>query len=245
MLRSNPSSLRATDRVVALILASHMDQNGTCFVSVATLSRETALCEASVKKSLKVLCRAGGLFSRTSTTGRIASTFQINPQPVTTQPVTTQPVTTRQPTRHVVTPNPLRGDLALKEEETLEETQEEERTSGPAGPVVQRLVSLVPTNGNGRDTWLTPYVNVWRECYPDGEAPVGPLAKHLSKLDKKHGAGKVAEQLTAYLHTTEIAYVSLPKFASGFGKWKKEQRNVSKALQATVEAGQAFIERHR
>jgi hypothetical protein len=68
-------------------------------------------------------------------------------------------------------------------------------------------------------TWLTPFEELWRRHYPDGEVPFGVLAKSLSGLVAKHGAERVLEEAEQYLDATSLAYISWPKFAQGFGTW--------------------------
>lgn len=70
-----------------------------------------------------------------------------------------------------------------------------------------------------RVTWLTPFEELWRKHYPTGEVPFGPMAKSLAPLVDKHGAEAVLAEAEQYLAATNIAYLSWPKFAQGFGTW--------------------------
>jgi DNA-binding transcriptional MocR family regulator len=54
------SDLRSSARLVALVLSTHMDRNGgSCFPSLSTIARETALGRSTVKRALDALQEAG------------------------------------------------------------------------------------------------------------------------------------------------------------------------------------------
>jgi uncharacterized protein YdaU (DUF1376 family) len=87
----------------------------------------------------------------------------------------------------------------------------------------------------GRETWLTPYDNLWRKHF-SAPLPFGVGAKYLKPLEDAHGSPAVQRALRNYLaaHTGDGArYVSLPKFHDTFGQWlnptgqkkTREQRN--------------------
>jgi hypothetical protein len=94
---------------------------------------------------------------------------------------------------------------------------------------------------NGRETWLTPYCEVWEAAY-GGELPFGPAAKYLSDLQKKHGFAKVIEHFRNYCDAIEAQYVSssgaaLAKFHATFGSWATE-----KIVHGALDPQAAFIE---
>jgi uncharacterized protein YdaU (DUF1376 family) len=73
----------------------------------------------------------------------------------------------------------------------------------------------------GRETWLTPYFEAWKEYYgpnADFQPQVGKAVKHLCPLNDKHGA-YCLEQFRAYIGRVDIQFLDWGKFASGFGSW--------------------------
>jgi hypothetical protein len=78
---------------------------------------------------------------------------------------------------------------------------------------------------SGRETWLTPYVLLWRG-FMGGDPPMGIMAKALRMLHEKHGPENVHAAMRRYLLDTEPEYVSLPRFASTFGVWAAKLRRI-------------------
>lgn len=72
-----------------------------------------------------------------------------------------------------------------------------------------------------RRSWLTPFWDKYREHYPDADmkAVCGQLARYLAPLAKKHPLNLVEDQLDKYLRQTPADFLSLSKFAQGYGKW--------------------------
>lgn len=89
--------------------------------------------------------------------------------------------------------------------------------------LVDKTHRRVVKQTSDRQTWLTPYFDVWKEVYPDGEVPVGKLSKYIRPLDIKHGPDKVVPQLKYYLKTSDKKYLNLSKFADFFGSWKNQE----------------------
>ena len=89
-----------------------------------------------------------------------------------------------------------------------------------------------PNNGpgalslSGRETWLTPYVEVWERLMGHGSATTiaKQMAKVLRPLDEHHGAAKVAAHLESYLSQTPAKYNPNPtKFAQTFASWDPDK----------------------
>lgn len=87
-----------------------------------------------------------------------------------------------------------------------------------------------------RQTWLTPFDELWREAHPKAPPPeFGVMAKSVFPLVQKHGAEAVLAQCRAYLDCTEPQYVSWPKFASLFGSWHQGRRGARSYAADAVE----------
>jgi hypothetical protein len=93
--------------------------------------------------------------------------------------------------------------------------------------VVQEEVSIKKKGSGkrGKPTWLTPYWDAWKERWgQDAEPPHGVMAKVLRPLDTKHGAERTLVQWVAFLkESPAIQYISIPKFAQGFGTWTPQK----------------------
>ena len=73
----------------------------------------------------------------------------------------------------------------------------------------------------GRETWLTPFGDDWREAY-GGDPTWGELARVLKKPVDDLGAPEVRTRWRLYLGQTEGRYASPTRFAQTIGVWTDE-----------------------
>ena len=117
--------LGSNERLVALILASHCDRSASCWISVRQLAIETGLSEATVKRALRTLCSAEGLFDRTGARGRHAKTYTLRQpglcEPAQTEPVVESDLDDLEPAQ--ADPQPAHCEPRHKDEQTPEQTR--------------------------------------------------------------------------------------------------------------------------
>ena len=77
-----------------------------------------------------------------------------------------------------------------------------------------------------KSTWLTPFMNAWRERY-GGEPAAGPLAQAMKPLVEKHDAREALRRWEAYLSQTDPAYASPARFSSTFLSWEPKPEHMS------------------
>jgi len=71
----------------------------------------------------------------------------------------------------------------------------------------------------GRDTWLTPFFDVWKAQY-GGSPPGGRFAAAFKPLVDEHGADAVVEAWRNYVADTPAKFNPAPeKFVATFGSW--------------------------
>lgn len=70
-----------------------------------------------------------------------------------------------------------------------------------------------------RDTWITPFANVWEELY-GGRMPVEPNVRPLKEAVDKLGAEEAARRWEIYLAQTSAKYASAARFASTLNEWE-------------------------
>jgi hypothetical protein len=90
----------------------------------------------------------------------------------------------------------------------------------------------------GKDTWLTPFCEVWQEQY-SGIPPYGIMGRYLAPLIESHGEHDVLQAFTKYVRDTPGKFVSLPRFQSTFGEWLRapEQHVKRKAYSPVPRTG--------
>ena len=75
--------------------------------------------------------------------------------------------------------------------------------------------------GNGRETPLTPFGDVWKAKY-GGDPAYGRLGKALKPLLAAHAPDVVLRHWTHYLDQTEAEFASPERFAQTFGRWSPD-----------------------
>ena len=72
-----------------------------------------------------------------------------------------------------------------------------------------------------KQTWLTPYLDLWRE-HCGGEVSPGQAARALAPVVKAIGAEEAATRFEIYLKATPTQYASVSRFASTYGHYAKD-----------------------
>lgn len=90
---------------------------------------------------------------------------------------------------------------------------------------VKHKSETISRNGTGRETWLTPYWDAWKEAYgeePNGKS--GMLSKALRPVDEKYGPAVLVPRWREYLRQTKVAFVNPYTFASGHPQFDPAKR---------------------
>ena len=92
--------------------------------------------------------------------------------------------------------------------------------SAKVAELIQVAVDDRRRRGKGRETWLTPYIEAWRQVY-GGEPCAGVLARACDKVRKAPGAsdGLALRSFCEYIQKTEAAYVAPMKWAQTWQSW--------------------------
>lgn len=80
-----------------------------------------------------------------------------------------------------------------------------------------------PAPASRRETWLTPFLDLWARKTGGGQLPPGKAGKYLAPLVKIHGVPKVGTYLSCYLDRTDHQYLSLPRFSETFGSYDPDK----------------------
>jgi hypothetical protein len=90
-----------------------------------------------------------------------------------------------------------------------------------------------------KETWLTPFANIFARRYPTATFPYGMAARSLSAAVRQHGGEYAQQEFAAYVDRTVVEYFSFPKFVMGLGTWasgrKAQLMPSNKPLTVTVE----------
>lgn len=73
MAKAVEIKLPSHEKFVLIMLANYADENGKCWPSITTISRETGISTASVKRAIKKLCDRGIISRQRQNRGNIKS----------------------------------------------------------------------------------------------------------------------------------------------------------------------------
>ena len=71
-------------------------------------------------------------------------------------------------------------------------------------------------------TWLTPYIEAWKEKM-GGDPPTGPLARWMRRLERDYPPEDVLARWKAYLKEAHPMYANPARFSMTYGSWKPKQ----------------------
>lgn len=103
------------------------------------------------------------------------------------------------------------------------------------------------TRKKPRVTWLTPYLDVWREAMPKAStaAIAGQLARYLAPLLGENTPEAICDQLRKYLRQTPPDFARPAAFAGAFGQWTGKRNGKAPTSDNGVGHLDNFVRRHR
>lgn len=206
---SKDSGLSVGERAVFTVLIKHRNQStGQCTLSQPTIAVESGMSERGVRGILEQLERRG-LLVRSNPIGKVAGYEFRLPNPGTSCRGT--PAVSATPEVRSA-PEPVAG--VIDDTHTRAELVKEQITDKRIKP------SRNGVPKKSRDTWLTPYGEVW-ENHAGGKPSYGTLAHVLAESRKEHGDDVLLPAWRKYVTSTEPRFLSAPKFVSTLGSWLK------------------------